>query len=173
VSFRILKIGTLDIPVRSVLDADQTYAPIGGETILRTLNGSSIRQESWKKLRTTITGSGWLPAGLSVIDTTVPNFVACIAPQSLSSANGTFTLPTARRSDPGHEPWAFALMVDGAIRSSHLTLIGDVATVTAVADAVGYIVHYFPLLQCWVNRPVQSFSQASATHSWEIIAEEV
>ena len=79
-SFKTLKIGTLEIPVRSAIDADQSYTEIGGETVLRTISGAGIRQETWKRIRTTINGSGWLPAGLAAIDTTVSVDVACIAP---------------------------------------------------------------------------------------------
>jgi hypothetical protein len=173
-SFKTLKIGSLEIPVRAAIDADQTYTQLGGETILRTISGAGIRQETWKRTRTTINGNGWLPAALAAIDTTVSMDVACIAPQALvADVNRQATIPAARRSDAGHLPWAFALMPDGALANTTLTIVGNVATAAAVSGSTGYLIHYFPLLHCWVNRPSQSFSLARAMHTWELIAEEV
>jgi hypothetical protein len=175
VSFRILKIGNLSIPVRSAIDAEQTYSAIGGETILRTISGAGIRQETWKRIRTTISGGGWVPPGLDAIDTTSPLFIACIAPRAVvADANLQAVLPAARRSDAGHEPWAFALMPNGELSASALVASGANAfTAAAVSRAVGYLVNYYPLLQCWVNRPTQSFAVSGANYSWELIAEEV
>lgn len=173
-SFKTLKIGSLEIPVRSAIDADQSYTAIGGETVLRTISGAGIRQETWKRIRTTINGGGWLPAGLAAIDTTVSVDVACIAPQArVADVNRQATLPAARRSDAGHTPWAFALLPDGGLANTTLGIAGNVATAGAVAGATGYLIHYFPLLHCWINRPTQSFSVAAGSHTWEIIAEEV
>lgn len=174
-SFRILKIGNLSIPVRSAIDAEQTYSAIGGETILRTISGAGIRQETWKRIRTTISGGGWVPPGLDAIDTTSPLFIACIA----TSSSWQDSLPICIRhdsagSDAGHEPWAFALMPNGELAASALVASGANAfTAAAVSRAVGYLVNYYPLLQCWVNRPTQSFAVSGANYSWELIAEEV
>ena len=173
-SFKTLKIGTLEIPVRAAIDADQTYTAIGGETVLRTLSGAGIRQETWKRTRTTINGNGWLPSALSAIDTTVSMDVACIAPQArVADVNRQATLPAARRSDAGHTPWAVALLPDGGLANTTLGIVGNVATAGAVAGATGYLINYFPLLHCWINRPTQAFSVSAGTHTWEIIAEEV
>ena len=54
----LLKIGSLAVPNRAALDLDQTYETIGGETLLRTVSGAGIKQETWRRLRTTISGGG-------------------------------------------------------------------------------------------------------------------
>lgn len=76
----ILKIGAIEIPNRAALDLEQTYEPMGGETTLRTVDGTGIKQSTWRKTRTTLTGGGWIPPGLSTLDTTAQLVIACIAP---------------------------------------------------------------------------------------------
>jgi len=171
----ILKLGTLEIPLRAALDIDQTYEFIGGETTLRTISGDGIKQETWKKTRTTISGGGWIPPLLQSLDTTAAMLVACVAPQALLMDVGRqATLPAARRSDAGHTPWAVALLPDGGTRAASPVINGNVATAgQVIGDTIGYIVSYYPLLTCWVNRPVQSFSRGGASYRWEIVAEEV
>jgi len=169
-----LKLGNLEIPVRSALDIDQSYESIGGETTLRTIDGTGIKQETWRKLRTTISGGGWIPPGLAALDTAASIAVACIAPQGIvADAGRQATLPAARRADAGHTPWAIALMPDGGQQATAIGIVGNVATADAVSGAVGYLVQYFPLVTCWINRPTQSFSRGGGAYRWEIIAEEV
>lgn len=65
-------------------------------------------------------------------------------------------------------------MPNGELAASALVASGANAfTAAAVSRAVGYLVNYYPLLQCWVNRPTQSFAVSGANYSWELIAEEV
>lgn len=169
-----LKIGAIAIPLRAGLDIEQSYELIGGATTLRTLDGTGIRQETWKKLRTTISGSGWLPAGISALDTSSAQLVACITPQAIvADAARQATLPAARRADAGHQPWAVALLPGGAIASTTLAIVGNVATAAAVADAEGYLIQYFPQITALVDRPVESGSRGEASYRWEISAEEV
>ncbi len=171
---KTLKIGSIEIPARSSLDLEQTYEPLGGETILRTLSGAGIKQATWQKTRTVISGGGWIPPGLAHLDYTTQQTFACIVPRALI-ANGArqATLPAARRGDAGFEPWGWAMMVDGSVIASELTVVSHVATVAAVADAIGYQVLYYPLITCWISRPNESGSRGEATYRWELIAEEV
>ncbi len=169
-----LKVGNVEIPTRAGLDLEQTYTPIGGETILRTLNGTGIKQTTWAKLRTTISGSGWSPTGLSLLDTTVPQSVACIMPRAvIADANRQATLPAARRGDSGALPWAWALLPSGDAVNTTITMAGNVATAGAVSGAIGYQIFYLPLLNCWVGRPTESGSRGDASYRWEVQCEEV
>jgi hypothetical protein len=170
----ILIIGSVSIPNRAALDLTQTYEPIGGDTLLRTLSGLGIKQVTWKKTRTTITSSGWIPPGLATIDPASQINIACIVPRAIAcDASRQATLPAERRADAGHTPWAFALMADGGIVSTPVSIVGNVATATSVANAIGYQVLYLPLLTCWVNRPVESGARADATYQWTLTAEEI
>ena len=122
----LLKIGALAIPNRAALDIEQTYETIGGETLLRTVSGAAIKQETWRRLRTTISGGGWLPAGLETIDTSTTQTVACLVPRALiADASRQATLPVGRRADAGHLPFALALLPFGdavPVSYTHLTL---------------------------------------------------
>lgn len=170
----ILKIGALEIPNRAALDLEQTYEPMGGETTLRTIDGTGIKQTTWAKTRITITGGGWMPPGLSALDTAGQLVVACIVPRAINcDASRQATLPTGRRSDSGHTPWAWAIMPDGSVLASEVSIVSHVATVAAVTGAVGYQVLYYPQLTCWVNRPTESGSRTEGGWHWSITAEEV
>lgn len=169
-----LKIGALEIPNRAALDLDQTYEPIGGESILRTMSGAGIKQITWSKLRTVIQGGGWSPPGLEGIDTTTQQTVACLVPRSLfANASRQVTLPTARRSDAGAEPWAWAIRPDGSIVNTGMSLAGDLATADEVTGAIGYQIQYYPLLTCWISRPSESGVRGDATYTWTLTCEEV
>lgn len=165
---------SISIPNRSALDLTQTYEPIGGDTLLRSISGVGIKQTTWKKTRTTITGGGWIPPGLATIDHTVQVSISCIVPRAVAcDGSRQATLPAARRVDAGHTPWAFALMPDGGAVNSVVSMAGNVATATAVTNAIGYQVLYLPLLNCWINRPVESGSRSDGTYQWSLTAEEV
>jgi hypothetical protein len=83
------------------------------------------------------------------------------------------TLPAARRSDSGFTPFATALLDGNRAVSTPVSLVGNVATCTAVTDAVAYRVNYYPAPTVWLMRPSESGSQSDASYRWELIAEEV
>lgn len=172
----ILKIGSIDLPLLAALDIEQTYEPIGGETVLRTIGGTGIKQMTWQKLRTTISGSGWIPAGLASLDATAQQVIGCIVPRSVpcNFVTRQATLPAARRSDAGHVPWGLAIMPDNTAVVSPASLSTNVATVDAVSGAVAYQALYLPSLTCWLTRRVSdSGNRSDASYRWEIQAEEV
>jgi hypothetical protein len=168
---KVLKIGTFELPVYASFDLTQRYEPLGGEAILRAGTGRGIKQMTYRKLRVTISGSGWVPAGLDSLDFTAQHALACIAPETVPAVFATrqATLPEARRSDTGHVPYGLAQLAGGQTVEAAATLAGNVATVAAVTGAVAYQVGYYPLITCWINRPVRS----GPAHSWELVAEEV
>jgi len=170
----ILKFGTLEIPLLAALDIEQTYPPIGGEALLRTVSGAGIKQMTWRKTRIVTTGSGWLPAGLDTLDTAATLAIACVVPRTVPAVFATrqATLPAARRSDSGHLPWGVAVMPDNSVIVTPATMAGNVATLDAVANAVSYKALYLPLITCWAMRPTDSGTPGDASYRWEITAEE-
>lgn len=168
---KIFKIGAYELPILSALEIDQAYEPIGGDDILRSISGRGVKQETWQKLKVTTSGSGWIPAGLSEVNTRIQQQVACITPRLVSAAFATrqATLPAARRTDIGHLPYGLALFADGQALMSAVSMAGNVGTVAAVAGAIAYKIGYYPLLTCWVRRPKES----GPSPKWEIVAEEV
>lgn len=170
----ILKFGTLEIPLLASLEIEQTYPPIGGEALLRTVSGDGIKQMTWRKTRIVTTGSGWLPAGLDTIDTSATLAIACVVPRIVPAVFATrqATLPAARRADAGHLPWGVAVMPDNSVIVTPATMAGNVATLDAVANAVSYKALYLPLITCWAMRPTDSGTPGDAAYRWGITAEE-
>ena len=171
----ILKIGALEIPTLAALDIEQSYEPLGGEAIFRTVNGTGLKQSTWQKTRITTSGSGWLPAGLETIDTTAQLTLACIVPRAVPAAFATrqATLPAARRTDAGHTPWGIATLADGSPVLTAATLAGNVATLDAVEGAVAYQALYLPQFAVWAGRPTSSGTRSDASYRWELVCEEV
>lgn len=171
----MLKLGALEVPTLAALDLEQTYAPIGGESIFRTVGGAGIKQTTWKKTRITTSGSGWLPAGLEALDTTVSMTLACITPRSVPAVFATrqATLPATRRSDAGHTPWGVAILADGGTVKTSASIVGNVATLAAVAGAVAYQAMYLPQYTVWAMRPTESGNRGDASYRWELDCEEV
>ncbi len=171
----MLKFGSLEIQTLAALSLEQTYAPIGGESILRNVIGGGIKQSSWKKTRITTSGSGWLPAGLDALDTSTAITLACVVPRTVAAVFATrqATLPTTRRSDAGHTPWGVAIMGDGSAIKTTATLVGNVATLGAVAGAVAYQAMYLPQYSVLAMRPTDSGERSDASYRWEIVCEEV
>lgn len=168
------EIGTLVIPVIAGFDLTQDYEQIGPESLLRTVSGRAIKQMTYERLRVTTSGSGWIPAGLQSLDRSQKFTVKCIKPRFVPAVFSTrqATLPAARRIDSGFTPWGYAILPDGSAASSPLSLVGNVATVTAVSGAVAYGVGYLPQLIAFVLAPKESGDMTSATYRWEIVAEE-
>lgn len=167
----ILKIGAFELPVYAGLELTQRYEPIGGETILRAVNGRGIMQRTWRKTRVVTSGSGWVPPGLESVDNSVPLALACVLARTVPAHFVTrqATLPAACRTDAGHLPYGLAQMPGGASVQAGVTLAGNVATVDAVPGALAYQVGYYPLMTCWVMRP----SESGPGYAWEFEAEEV
>lgn len=168
---KILKVGTFELPALAGFDLSQRYEPLGGESILRAVSGRGILQRTWRKTRVVTSGAGWVPPGLQSIDNGGQLALACIRPRTVPAVLLTrqATLPAARRADTGHVPYGLAQLADGQTVEAAATLLGDVATVAAVSGAVAYQVGYYPLLTCWVRRPIES----GPGFLWEFEAEEV
>ena len=169
-----LKIDAFELPALAGLRVDQSYELIGGEAVLRAMSGAGLKQETWRKLRVTTSGSGWIPAGLESLDTTVTHIVGCVVPRRAQAVFATrqATLPAGRRSDAGHLPYGMAFLPSGDFVRVGATLVGNVATVEAVAGAVAYAVGYYPQITAWLMRPAASGSPSEASHDWEIVFEE-
>lgn len=170
-----LNIGSIAIPLLAALDIEQSYEAIGGEAVFRTVNGTGIKQSTWQKLRVTTSGGGWIPAGLETLDFTQPLTLGCILPRAVPADFSTrqATLPAARRTDAGHTPWGLALLPDGGITETALSLAGNVATLMAVSEAIAYQAMYLPQITVWASRPRDSGTRNDAGYRWELVAEEV
>lgn len=148
----------------------QTLEPIEAKTLLRTLNGTGILQSRWRKLSSTITGTGWLPDGLDALNTDAAVAVSCIEPLSVASASNIITIPRVFRTDAPYAPQGAAI-VDGQLVPTPLTLAGSVATLTTVPGATQYHVVYYPVITGFVTIRRQ-FDEFRQEHNWTIEVQE-
>lgn len=164
-------INGLPLPLRIGAEVQQTYEDFGGYAVLRLGAGAAIAQQSWRKLRTTLSGTGITPPGLAGIDWTQPITLGCIAERSIQSATNVITIPAARRADA--PPYGWAITAVGMLRSTPVSMAGNVATLTPVAGAIGYQVAWYPLLSMVaIGGPAVSFDAVGAVASWDLVCEE-
>lgn len=167
-----LTINGIALPLAAGGEIEQRYEDFGAISLLRLANGAPVHQEAWRKVRSTLTAGGLIPPGLAAIDWKASFTLGCVAPRGVHAATNTITLPTARRADAA--PYGFAFDANGLLRPTAVVLAGDVATLTAVAGAVGYQVLWYPLLT--VRAPAglrASYDAAGAVAGWELECEEV
>jgi hypothetical protein len=163
----------LSLTFESHLDLDQDYYDEQASRITRHCDGSARKQTCWRgKLRTRISGQGWIPPGFDLLDYAEPLEMSCIALRAITSGSNVITLPAARRTDRGFEPFAYAT-VDGGKRDTPLALSGDTATVATVTGAAFYTVCYYPKLTVFADPPTQRHDAIADKYSWDFEAREV
>lgn len=167
-----LLINTLRLPLAVAGEISQDYEDFGGFAALRLGLGAIVHQEVWRKTRTAITAQGLLPPGLNGIDWAQAITLGCVAARSIQSASNVITIPAARRSDAA--PYGFAIDASGLLKPTAVGVVGNVATLTAVAGATAYQVLWYPLLTVRApSGPSVRYDAAGALASWELTGEEV
>lgn len=169
---RNFAIGTAIIEVPQALQFSQTYEEFGGVNTLRMADGSAVRQSNWSKLRTTLSGEGFVPPGLAGITWKTQQTLKCGIARAIQSSNNVIAIPAARRTDAGYEVKGYALK-DGMWRPSPVEVVSNTATVTAVSGAVAYMVEYFPQFTAFIEAPQTDFNRTTGTFRWTINAEEI
>lgn len=158
--------------IKAGLEFNQTYEMLGGSVTHRMQSGKAIKQTHYNKLRTVLSGRGWIPVGLDGIDYSTPQLLKCALPRVISNTQAQFTIPNARRSDPGFTPKAFAL-ISGYLVDAELNMNADIAMITPVAGAIGYQVHYYPELMVFAEPQQVQGNLSGAEFSWTLTCEEV
>jgi hypothetical protein len=170
---RTFILGGLSLPFESRLDLNQDYDEERASRITRHCDGSARKQTAWRgKVKTKITGRGWIPPGFGMLDFSAPLEMSCIALRAVTSSGNVITIPAARRNDQGFEPFAYAT-VDGGKVDASLSLTGNVATVGAVSGAAFYTVCYYPKIQVYAGEPTQRHDAIGDLYFWEFEAREV
>lgn len=167
-----LMIDGVRLPLAAAGVVSQSYEDFGGFGVLRLGLGAAVHQQAWRRVRTTLSASGWVPAGLDALDWSQTHVLGCVAPRSIQAAGRVITLPAARRTDAA--PYGFAVDAVGLLRPVAVTVAGNVATLGADAGAVSYQVLYYPLLTVRAPQGARvEYDAAGAAASWEIVFEEV
>lgn len=166
-----LEIGSLRLPLHARHTLRQSYDTLGGRYPLRFSDGSLLVQQSWAKLRTTIEGEGTVPPGLASLDTTSSQTLKCVGKRSVAGTT-SITLPAGRRTDTGSTPRAYAQVGDAVVETS-LSIVANVATLTAVANADVYWVDYYPEISVICDPVKEQLDVNGAVIGWTLTAEEV
>ncbi|WP_137009604.1 hypothetical protein [Aquitalea aquatilis] len=158
----------LVIPLLAGLEISQTYAVVdGGSSIFRARSGTARKQTNWTKLKTTISGSGWMPAGLAQLDQSIPHELDCIVPRVIASASRMIAIPSYRLdiSLCGHA------VVGGELVPADVSVSGGVVTISEVVGAQQYQLTYWPRLMGFVTAS-SSGNPMAASWGWELVFEE-
>ncbi len=166
------QLGGISIPIQAGLEFSQTYEPIGGSVLQRMQSGRAIKQTHYKKLRTSLSGQGWVPAGLDGLEYSQPLILKCAAPRSISSESNQIVIPSCRRTDEGFEPKGNAL-VKGHLIETSLVMQENIAILELVRYALTYQVHYYPQILVFAEPPQIQTNITGAEFSWTLTCEEV
>lgn len=167
-----LKIGGVEFALQT-FPMRQEYRPINGSTQGRMQSGAAFKQTHWSKLGTRISGSGWAPPAMAGIAWGSAVEIYCIQPRAVFSATASATLPAARRTDGTDPVLARAVVGSQLVETPLASLVGNVATATAVSGATGYQFHYYPKLSFYSDGPTESLDATSGEYGWSLEAEEV
>lgn len=167
------ELGGVSVPIQANVEFSQDYEVLSASTLVRMMSGAAVKQTAWSgKLKTTLSGSGWMPVGLDGLDYSSPMVLKCAAARVVGSASNAIAIPSARRVDLGFESYGYAV-VRGERVDSPVVLVGDVATVAVVASASHYGVAYYPQLTVYASAPDDSSDLSGADFSWSLEAEEI
>lgn len=148
----------------------QEYSAESGTTDARLSNGRLVRMHHWRKESITLSGQGWMGAGLDGLEYSQPLELRCTQPKSITTGALSAELTSAPRPDV--EPWAMA-KVQGDWVSTQCSLAGAVASITPVAGASAYRVSWMPMYTVLCQPPREALDPSSANYQWSFTAKEV
>lgn len=173
-SVRQLIVDGVAVPVYASVQISQIYEVLRGTTPKRMRDGSLRWRTVWSgKLRTTISGSGVIPAGFSGIDFDDSFTLSCIAHRAVNSAGTTITIPATRRTDAGSTPYGRALVGGKWVPTTVTGIVSNVATLAAVTGATQYQCVYFPEIVVFADPPTETKPEHGPSFGWSLVAEEI
>jgi hypothetical protein len=158
----------IELPQAVNLSMD-TPAPSGGFTDLRMGSGAPRRIARWARIKSTISFDGYLPAGLSDLDWTIPQTVQYPMPRSAYSTTNEKELPANRRTDCPPEAVAW---VGGFPRPTPVTMNVNMAVASPFSNATGYTFSWWPEFSALVTIS-ESGDRTKGTFQYHIEIEEV
>lgn len=166
------ELGGITVPILSCLEFSQTYELVGGSVMHRMQSGRAVKQTHFTKLKTVLSGQGWVPAGLDGLNFNEPLLLKCAAPRTISSCISKIVLPAERRSDAGFEPKGFALIC-GQLIEIPINIKANIAMLDAVPEAVCFQIQYYPELSIFAELSYIQGNTVRGDFSWAMICEEI
>jgi hypothetical protein len=171
---RQLVVAGVDVPIWAMIDISQRYETVTSTFRSRMRSGTLKQRTIWSgKLRTTITGSGVIPAGLGEIDYESSFSLWCVAHRSVQHATTGIQIPANRRTDAGSLPYGRALVGEKWISTDVASTVDNTINLVAVSGATQYQVCYFPKITVFASPPIEDKPQHGPVFGWSLVAEEV
>lgn len=148
----------------------QQYSAETGWSDVRLSQGALVRMAHWRKETITISGDGWMGAGLDGLDYTQPLELRCTQPKTITTESGQATITGTPRPDV--VPWGHALVGNQWVLTP-VTLSGSDATCTPVAGATLYRVSWMPLYFVLCQPPAEALDPGAGSVNWSFTAREV
>lgn len=171
----LLKIGSIAIPLEANNSFTQTYTWILPRKTYRMMDNSlkSRQLNAARKLSTTISGSGWIPEGLSSIENeSTPISIECVSPIGLVSTSNVITLETGYRTDEGIS--GYAVVGEMTVSTSVTDITDGVVTLAVVSGASYYTLNYIPKFDADISQLNMTHNVDNVSnYSWSLVAEEV
>ncbi len=104
------ELGSCTIAIESGLEFSQSHESINSTVVHRSQSGKAIKQTHFKKLKSILSGKGWIPTGLESLVSSEALILECTVPMSIVSKSNQISIPQGRRDDFGYVPTAFGLV---------------------------------------------------------------
>lgn len=166
------ELGGIAVPFTVAGNIQQRITVLEGGRLRRMMNGAALKQSHWRKLAVELSGDGWCPLGLDLLDWDAAHVLKLGEPRAVQSNGTTVVLPAARRTDAPYLPTALAHLADGREVATSISIAGNTATLGGIAGAVSYSVIYFPQLTVIATPPEHTFDGAGNVSGWALNAEE-
>tara|TARA_Y100000815_G_scaffold198179_1_gene181695 strand:- start:44 stop:544 length:501 start_codon:yes stop_codon:yes gene_type:complete len=144
------------------------YAQVGGYTDVRLGQGKLVRERHFSKWAITISGSGWMATGLSVLNWDAEHELLSPKPMRVDTETTEVTIITDARPDV---PVAAHALVGRDWVPTPVVMDGRDATITPVSGALKYSVAWYPVFTVLCIPPGEN--NADGAVSWQIVANEV
>lgn len=167
-------LGGVIVPWRASYGYTQDIEALDGRSQPRRFyNGSAIVQTVWSgKHRITLSGDSWAPVGLDGLDFDNQLVLSCALPVGRRANVASIALPTTRRSGADVAPFGRAYLPGNNEVETPVSVVGDVATCTAVTGAIGYAVMYWPEFTVYVTDRTENSTSDRYGYGWQIVCEE-
>lgn len=144
---KYIELGDARVPFEANLGFTQTYEDAKPRKLKYYASGNPRRLKSnvAKKIKTVMSApNGVWPDSFDGLDWDAVLLLKCARERIIDGATNVITIPAARRSDAGYEPFGFALVGNRKVPAAITAIAGDQYTLASNPGATRYGVGYYP-----------------------------
>lgn len=167
---KYIELGDASVPFEANIGFTQTYAPAKPRKLKYYSNGNPIPLKSAvsKKIKTVMSAPGGVwPDSFDGLDWDAVLLLKCARERAVSGATNVITIPAARRSDAGYEPFGFAQVGDRKVPAAIISVSTNQYTLAINPDAIKYGVGYYPQFDVLAEK------KSTGKYGWSIEAVEI